>query len=74
MCVCVHIVCILSPPCQVSCFTLLYMMDVQMAAKDKSALQAQVASLHKENLDLTRGKKVLQAKVSVLVGWLEAQL
>ena len=37
----------------------------QVAAKDKSALQAQVASLHKENLDLTRAKKILQAKVQV---------
>lgn len=38
----------------------------QVAAKDKSALQAQVASLHKENLDLNRSKKVLQTKVSPL--------
>ena len=38
-------------------------LSVQMATKDKSTLQAQVASLLKENLDLTRSKKILQAKV-----------
>lgn len=39
---------------------------IQLSAKDKSALQAQVASLHKENSDLTRAKRILQSKVSIL--------
>ena len=46
---------------------LMFIMNPQQAAKDKSALQAQLASSHKENLDLTRAKKILQAKVSCVL-------
>ena len=37
---------------------------MKMALRDKSSLQAQVASLQKTNYDISRGKNILQAKVT----------
>jgi hypothetical protein len=38
--------------------------STQAAVKDKSALQAEVASLQKINMNLARGKNVLEARVN----------
>ena len=37
----------------------------QVAVRDKSLLQAEVASLQKSNMNLARGKNILEAKVCI---------